>query len=200
MASRPTVAMARPGRPSRVAAFSAPVSGSQSLPTARCGSATSAGAILTVIGAFQPRMGNGSMSRFTLTGMPVSPPDAYQGGPVRAQGLASDADGNIWISSYDNNSLYVFLHGNPHHPVSFQQYEGSGPFDVALAPDGTAWVSNSGGLPFGENPRSVAKYALVNGVLERRFLRRLGQQLRGLSVDSHGNAWVASQGNGMVYA
>jgi len=144
--------------------------------------------------------GNGSMSRFTLTGMPVSPPDAYQGGPVRAQGLASDADGNIWISSYDNNSLYVFLHGNPHHPVSFQQYEGSGPFDVALAPDGTAWVSNSGGLPFGENPRSVAKYALVNGVLERRFLRRLGQQLRGLSVDSHGNAWVASQGNSRVYA
>ena len=149
---------------------------------------------------FPTTNGNGSMSRFTLTGMPVSPPDAYQGGPVRAQGLASDADGNIWISSYDNNSLYVFLHGNPHHPVSFQQYEGSGPFDVALAPDGTAWVSNSGGLPFGENPRSVAKYALVNGVLERRFLRRLGQQLRGLSVDSHGNAWVASQGNSRVYA
>src|SRR5881398_2477362 len=144
--------------------------------------------------------GNGSMSRFTLTGMPVSPPDAYQGGPVRAQGLASDANGNIWISSYGNNSLYVFLHGNPHHVVSFLQYEGSGPFDVALAADGTAWVSNSGGLPFGENPRSVAKYALVDGILEQQFLRCLGRQLRGLSVDSQGNAWVASQGNTRVYA
>ena len=149
---------------------------------------------------FPTTNGNGSMSRFTLTGMPVSPPDAYQGGPVRAQGLASDANGNIWISSYGNNSLYVFLHGNPHHVVSFLQYEGSGPFDVALAADGTAWVSNSGGLPFGENPRSVAKYALVDGTLEQQFLRCLGRQLRGLSVDSQGNAWVASQGNTKVYA
>ena len=149
---------------------------------------------------FPTTNGNGSMSRFTLTGMPVSPPDAYQGGPVRAQGLASDANGNIWISSYGNNSLYVFLHGNPHHVVSFLQYEGSGPFDVALAADGTAWVSNSGGLPFGENPRSVAKYALVDGILEQQFLRCLGRQLGGLSVDSQGNAWVASQGNTRVYA
>src|SRR5207248_6950476 len=107
---------------------------------------------------------------------------------------------NRGISSYGNNSLYVFLHGNPHHVVSFLQYEGSGPFDVALAADGTAWVSNSGGLPFGENPRSVAKYALVDGILEQQFLRCLGRQLRGLSVDSQGNAWVASQGNTRVYA
>jgi hypothetical protein len=144
--------------------------------------------------------GNGSMSRFTLTGIPLSPPDAYQGGPVRAQGLGADADGNIWISSYQNDSLYVFLHGNPHQAVSFPQYTNSGPFDVALAPDGTAWVSNSGGLPSGHFPRSVAKYALVDGVLEQQFLHFLGKQLRGLSVDSHGNAWVASQGNSRVYA
>ena len=38
----------------------------------------------------------------------------YQGGPVRAQGLGADAEGNIWISSYENDSVYVFLRGNPH--------------------------------------------------------------------------------------
>ena len=144
--------------------------------------------------------GNGSISRFTLSGAPVSPPNAYQGGPVRAQGLGADAEGNIWISSYENDSVYVFLRGNPHHAVSFQQYDNSGPFDVALAADGTAWVSNSGGLPSGHFPRSVAKYALVNGVLEQQFLHFLGQQLRGLSLDSHGNAWVASQGDSLIYA
>jgi hypothetical protein len=144
--------------------------------------------------------GNGSLSRFTLSGAPMSQPNGYQGGPARAQGLGADADGNIWISSYENDSVYVFLHGNPHQAVSFPQYDGSGPFDVALAADGTAWVSNSGGLPSGDHPRSVAKYALVNGVLEQQFLHFLGQQLRGLSVDSHGNAWVASQGDSMVYA
>jgi hypothetical protein len=52
----------------------------------------------------------------------------------------------------------------------------------------------------GENPNSVAKYALVAGVLEQQFLLYLGQQLRGLALDSQGNAWVASQGDGMVYA
>ena len=58
-----------------------------------------------------------------LTGLPVSPPGAYQGGPVRAQGLASDANGNIWISSFGNNSLYVFLSGNPHQSVGLQDVE-----------------------------------------------------------------------------
>jgi hypothetical protein len=144
--------------------------------------------------------GNGSVSRFTSSGAPMSQPNGYQGGPVRAQGLAADRSGNIWISSYENDSVYVFLRGNPHRPVGFPQYSGAGPFDVAVAADGTAWVSNSGGLPLGENPRSVAKYALVGGVLEQQFLLYLGQQLRGLSLDSHGNAWVASQGDGMVYA
>jgi hypothetical protein len=144
--------------------------------------------------------GNGSMSRFTLSGAPMSQPNGYQGGPLRVQGLGSDADGNIWISSFANDSVYVFIRGNPHQSVGFHQYDGSGPFDVAIAADGTAWVSNTGGLPFGDHPRSVAKYALVNGVLEQQFLHFLGQGLRGLSVDSHGNAWVASQGDSMVYA
>src|SRR5205823_11813789 len=124
--------------------------------------------------------GNGSLSRFALSGAAMSQPNGYQGGPVRAQGLGADAEGNIWISSYENDSVYVFLRGNPHQVVSFQQYENSGPFDVAIAADGTAWVSNSGGLPSGNFPRSVAKYALVNGVLEQQFLHFLGQQLRGL--------------------
>jgi hypothetical protein len=144
--------------------------------------------------------GNGSLSRITLSGAAVSQPNGYQGGPVRAQGLGSDAGGNIWISSFADDSVYVFIGGNPHQSVGFHQYDGSGPFDVAIAADGTAWVSNTGGLPFGDHPRSVAKYALVNGVLEQQFVHFLGQGLRGLSVDSHGNAWVASQGDSMVYA
>ena len=48
--------------------------------------------------------GNGSISRFTLSGAPMSPPNGYQGCPLRAQGLGADADGNIWISSFENDS------------------------------------------------------------------------------------------------
>jgi hypothetical protein len=150
--------------------------------------------------------GNGSMSRFTSSGAAMSQPNGYQGGPLRAQGLGSDVDGNIWISSWADDSVYVFRHGNPHQAARFHQYDHAGPFDVAIAVDGTAWVSNTGGLPFGEFPRSVGRYALVNGVLEQQFLRFLPEAhgLRGLSVDSHGHAWVAAQGDstgtGMVYA
>ena len=46
--------------------------------------------------------GNGSLSRFTLSGATVSQPDGYQGGPLRAQGLGADSSGNIWISSFAN--------------------------------------------------------------------------------------------------
>ena len=141
--------------------------------------------------------GNGSISRFTQSGAPISPHLGYQGGPVRAQGLGSDRDGNIWISSFENDSVYVFLGGNPHQHVNVHPYDGAGPFDVAIASDGTAWVSNTGGLPFGEFPRSVAKYTLVNGTLREQFLHFLPEAhgLRGLSLDSQGNAWLATLGS-----
>jgi len=143
--------------------------------------------------------GNGSVSEFTASGTPISGPDGYQGGPVRVQGMAADAQGNIWIASYGTNSVYVFLGGDPNQSVFYQQYDGSQPFGIALAADGTAWVTNSGGID-GQDPRSVAKFALVNGVLHRQFLHFLGQALKGLAVDSQGNAWVTSQGNSTIYA
>ena len=145
------------------------------------------------------RRGNGSVSQFTAEGAPISGPNGYQGGPLRAQGMAADASGNIWIASYGDDSVYVFLGGDPNRSVGFQQYDGSGPFDIALAADGTAWVTNGGGLT-GNNPSSVAKFALVNGALQQQFLNYLGEALKGVSVDSQGNAWVASQDENLIYA
>jgi hypothetical protein len=143
--------------------------------------------------------GNGSVSEFTAAGIPISPDSGYQGGPVRVQGMAADAEGNIWISSYGTDSVYVFLGGDPNHSVFFQQYSGSQPFGLVLAADGTAWVTNGGGLD-GQDPRSVAKYALVHGALQQQFQHFLGQALKGLALDSQGNAWVTSQGNDTMYA
>ena len=142
--------------------------------------------------------GNGSVSRFTRTGKPVSPPDAYQGGPVRAMGMGSDGYGNIWIGSNGNDSVYVFRHGDPNQSVGFQQYAGSQPFDLQLAADGTAWVTNGGGFD-GTYPSSVARYALVNGVLQQQFLQFVGKALKAMVLDSVGNAWVASQGDNLIY-
>jgi hypothetical protein len=142
--------------------------------------------------------GNGSVSEFTASGIAISPSAGYQGGPVRVQGMAADASGNIWIASYGTDSVYVFLGGDPNQSIFYQQYSGSQPFGLVLAADGTAWVSNGGGID-GKNPRSVAKYALVNGALQQQFLRYLGQALKGLALDSQGNAWITSQGDNRIY-
>jgi hypothetical protein len=142
--------------------------------------------------------GNGSVSQFTAKGVPISGPKGYQGGPVRAQGMASDADGNIWITSFGNDTVYVFLGGDPNDAVCFPEYSGSAPFDVAVAADGTGWVVNGGGFK-GLHPASVAKFALVKGQLQRQFIRHLGKALKGMALDSQGNAWITSQGDSTLY-
>src|SRR5206468_5581315 len=46
---------------------------------------------------------------------------------------------------------------------------------------------------------SVGNFALVNGALRPRFASFFGKALKALSLDSYGNAWVASQGDNLVY-
>ena len=141
---------------------------------------------------------NGSISKFTSAGTAISPATGYQDGPVRVQGMASDAEGNIWICSYDTNQIFVLLGGDPNHTVSYQEEPRSAPFDIAIAADGTAWVSNSGGFA-GAGPSSVAKYQLTAGGLQQVLLHKIGKSLKGLSLDSKGNAWVASLQDNSIY-
>jgi hypothetical protein len=131
------------------------------------------------------RLGNGSVSQFTASGIPISGPKGYQGGPVRVQATVSDANGNIWFASFGNDSVYVFLDGDRHRSTGVPQYKGSGPFGIAIAADGTAWATNSGGF-FGKHPSSIAKFAIVNGVLERQSLQFFGKALKAVAVDSQG--------------
>lgn len=140
---------------------------------------------------------DGSISEFSPDGTAISVPNGYGNAVDRAQGLASDGN-NIWITSFGSDSVTVFLGGDPNNALSFKQYQGSQPFDVALAPDGSAWVSNSGGLA-GLFPSSIARFELIRGKLKRTMLHFIGSSLKGLAVDSQGNAWVASLGENSVY-
>lgn len=144
--------------------------------------------------------GNGSVSQFSPQGAPISGDLGYQGGPVRVQGIKSDADGNIWMCSYGTNSVFVFPQGSDANPIeSDVEYLGSRPFDVALTSNGEAWVTNGGGFK-GLAPSSIVKYELVDGALQRKFIQRVGKALKMVTLDSSGNAWVASQGDSTVYA
>jgi hypothetical protein len=142
--------------------------------------------------------GNGSVSRFTVSGRAVSPSDGYQGGPLKAMGMDADRHDNIWIASNGNDSVYVFKDGNPRDSAGFEQYSGSKPFDVQVAANGTAWVTNGGGFD-GTYPSSVARFKLVDGALQRQSLQFIGKALKSVALDSEGNAWVASQGDNKVY-
>ncbi len=143
--------------------------------------------------------GNGSVSQFTTAGKAVSKRNGYQGGPVRVQGIGSDDQGNIWMSSYGNDSVFVFPGGDPERGMGIELYPGSQPFGMAVTPGGDAWVTNGGGLT-GEFPSSVAKFRLnLDGEPELQFLHFVGDTLKAITVDSLGNAWLASQGNSLIY-
>ena len=138
-----------------------------------------------------------SLSRFSPSGAPLSA--SGEGGAVdRAQGMTTDDQGNVWVTSFGSSSVFVFPGGDPDAGLRFQGYDGSQPFDVAIAPDGAAWVTNSGGL-LGEFPSSVARFTFEGGILRLTLERRLGDTLRGIDIDSHGNVWVASLGDDSVY-
>ena len=141
--------------------------------------------------------GNGSISVFTPSGRPISKPLGVQGGPVRAQAVTSDRHGNIWIASFGNDRVYVFPDGDPSRSIYFQETSGAGPFGIQIAADGTAWVTNSGGLA--EGPGSVARFALRNHQLIPLWFTDVGNANKGLALDSHGNGWIASGGDDSVY-
>lgn len=152
-------------------------------------------------GNFNPApLGMGSVSRFAPDGQPLSPVWGYQGGAERAQAVAVDPAGNIWIASFGNDSVVVYLGGDPERSVRFQEPTGSGPFGIAIAPDGTsAWVTNSGGLS-GAAASSVCKYRLSSdNVLSLESSVPVGKALKAVVVDSQGYAWVASGGDNTVY-
>ena len=150
---------------------------------------------------------DGSVSQFSPLGQPISGPQGYKGGTHQVQAVAADQENNIWCASYLNNRVVVFPNGDPTRAFWFQEEENRGTFGVAIAEDGSAWITNSGGLSGKNGTASVCKYAIETFVedgtatrkLKQLFSHNVGNALKGVSVDSLGNAWVASGGDDTVY-
>jgi hypothetical protein len=141
--------------------------------------------------------GHGSVSQFNALGQPLSGDEGYHGGTDRAQGTVSDVDNNIWIASYDNNLLVVFRDGDPAHSFAVMP-DGTCPFDIAIAQDGSGWVTSSGGL-MPNSKSNVSKFRIEGNSLIEQFSVDIGHSLKGMSLDSQGNAWIASGGDDAVY-
>lgn len=136
-----------------------------------------------------PPGGEGSVSQFSSTGIPISGPLGYINSLYRVQGTVSDKNNNIWMTSYGNDRVVVYLNGNPNSAVYFQEPVDSGPFDIAIAQDGSAWVTNT-------KTAIVNKYVLANNQLTKTLTVNLplNSNPKAVSLDSQGNAWVACTG------
>jgi sugar lactone lactonase YvrE len=144
--------------------------------------------------------GTGSVSELEADGKVRSVPDGYYSGTDRVQSVAADQEGNIWSASFGNNRVVVFPNGE--HARSFWfPVSGDGPkatFGIAIAEDGSAWVTNSGDLTV-HGKSGIGRYAIEGSQVVQKFFRELGHSLKGLSLDSQGNVWVASGGDNAVY-
>ena len=141
--------------------------------------------------------GSGSITQQTAGGVPLSVPSGYYGGTYRAQSLDTDSKNNLWIASYGNSSVCVFLGGDPKQSSCFQQPQDSNTFGLGVAQDDTVWIANTGSY---STQSSVAKFKLQGTAISQVFNVPIGQSLKGLSIDSQGNAWVASGSDNKVYA
>jgi hypothetical protein len=138
---------------------------------------------------------SGSASEFALSGEPLSPPDGFQGGVFKVQGIESDQSNNIWLASFGNNRVVVYPGGDADNSVIFQGVAGFLPFGIAIAADGSAWVTNAN-IPAG----SISRFALVGGTITKQFEKFIGKELKGVVVDSLGNVWAAGGADDTVYA
>lgn len=145
---------------------------------------------------------HGSVSEFLPDGTAVSGEHGYQEGELhRAQAVVSDVDGNIWMASFGNGRVVVYLGGDPHNHQSVEVGEGT--FGIAMAPDGTAWISVGGGGLGWPTPSdgSVCRLRLVDGTLVplQNEPIPVGNANKAIATDSLGNAWLASGGDSTVY-
>ncbi len=145
--------------------------------------------------------GTGSVSHFRANGRPISPDDGYDGGTDRVQGLVVDRDGNVWTANFGNDRLVVFPDGDPDRAIAASLP--CHPFGVAIAADGTAWVSTIGAPFFNQDPcdahATVSHWRLDGDQLEMLSLTEVGAELKGLDIDVDGYVWVASGGDDTVY-
>jgi streptogramin lyase len=143
---------------------------------------------------------HGSVSEFQLDGTPVSPQDGWHGYEHRVQATVSDVDGNIWMASYENGRVVVYVGGDPEHALFGDS--GSYPFGVAIDRDRNVWVTNGGGLGWPTaNPGTVTRFRLRDaGTLEQTLAPQpVGKATKVIAVDSGNEVWVASSGDGKVY-
>jgi sugar lactone lactonase YvrE len=144
----------------------------------------------------------GSVSLFDPDARPISPaPNGYtDGGVNRVQGVTVDQKtGNVWFASWGNGLVVMYPAGNHENAVCYPPNgvapPDCNPFDVAIASDGSAWVTNSNA-----DASSLFHLSYTNGTLQLISETKIGKVMKGIDIDSNGIIWTGSGGDDHVYA
>lgn len=137
---------------------------------------------------------NGSVSKFSASGWPLSPRAGFVSTLNRVQGTASDQAGNIWMASYYGSSVHVFPKGNPFTAYPAYADENTNPFHIMIDDKGAGWVSYTG-------TSALSKFTFTDAKLVKQFTVPIGSDAnpKGLGLDSKGNAWATAGGESLIY-
>jgi sugar lactone lactonase YvrE len=113
----------------------------------------------------------------------------------RVQATVIDGSGNVWMASYGNSRVVVYPGGDPGSSIFYQgDADTFTPFGIAVADDGTVWVTNSNKTASG-----IVNFRINGKTVERLRETTIGKVMKGIVIDSLGNIWAASGGDAHVY-
>ena len=140
-----------------------------------------------------------SVSEFTPTGEPLSPPltdkgtkkekGGYEDGDIYwPQSTISDREGNIWIANCGNDSVTKYPGGSPGLAENFKHIGLSKPFGAVVNPRGQVFVTgnDSSTVAILEPDGKPAPNSPISGYGINRPM--------GNAIDSRGYVWVANSG------
>jgi hypothetical protein len=156
--------------------------------------------------------GGDAISQYSATGAPLSPDTGWTDGDLdHPQGMAVDQKGNIWIannygpeSQPGEGNVVVYPGGDPSKALTISGGGLNHPFAVQIDGYGRAWVTNAGlggaRLVGTRAAPLVGKFGGSVTVIGPDFEPTSFSPIEdssfkwplGLSIDSHGNAWVAN--------
>ena len=143
----------------------------------------------------------GSVSLFDGNANALSPSEGFTAGVNRVQGMAFDDAGNLWMASWGNGCVTVYPNAANLDTISGTSYSYPNPpdsdfkpFGIAIAGDGTAWITDSNSASSG-----ILHLRFTGQGFQKLYEMRIGKVMKGIVIDSEGNLWVASGGDDHVY-
>jgi len=142
---------------------------------------------------------DGSVAVFDTNAQPLSPPGGHKHEIDRVQGTVVDDDDNVWLASYGNHRVVVYPGGDATSAIVYDPNDDNFlPFGIAIAADGTGWITNSY-----SDASSVIQLQLDVTAKTLTLLQTIvvGQTNKGIAIDSagNGNVWIGSGGDNFVY-